>query len=285
MLRIKHLFVVLPSTATLGGCGPEDMLDEQSESGLESQPALGSITQELSYSNGDSWAAPAPASPLGSTSNRVCFLTRIQGVFDSGADSVYAFASGGSWYIGGYGGTSARAGCAALNGSAFSGAYAWRAGQSLPTNLGSTTGRVCFLTRVGGSFNSSADWVRVYASGGSWFLFGDSQAGDGYAQARCVAVSTYSGEYSWAQGQSYPTHMGTTSGRVCALIRVDLHHGPILSPSPPTGRKRPYPRRFRPVGRPFHRWAENVHIADGIGPSAVQPTGLKTMPVRIFGKK
>jgi hypothetical protein len=76
---------------------------------------------------------------------------------------------------------------------------------------------VCYLVRVGGSFKGGGDWARVYASGGSWFLFGNSQLGDGLAQARCVSVSTYSGEYSWNSNQGYDTHMGTTSGRVCAL--------------------------------------------------------------------
>jgi hypothetical protein len=90
----------------------------------------------------------------------------------------------------------------------------------LPTNLGSTTGRVCFLTRVGGAFDSAADWVYVYPSGGSWFLFGSSQARNGYARARCITESSYNSGYAWSQSQTYPTHMGSTSGRSCALTRM-----------------------------------------------------------------
>lgn len=222
MLRLKNLFFVLPLTALLGGCGPEDMLDEQSGEGTEPQSALETITQELPYNNGGSWAAGALATPLGSTSNRVCFLIRIQGTFNSGADSVHVFTSGGSWYIGGSGaGTGASAGCAdRLSTTSISGEYSWTAGQALPTNLGSTTGRVCYLTRVGGAFNSGADWVYVYPSGGSWFLFGNSQSGGGYARARCISESSYNGGYAWGQSQGYPTHMGATSGRSCALTRM-----------------------------------------------------------------
>jgi len=222
MLRLKHLFVILPLTASLGGCGPDDMLDGQSEEGPEPQPALETITQELPFNNWGVWRDGNPATPLGSTSDRVCFLTRIQGVFDSGYDSVHVFASGGSWYIGGSGlMKGATAGCAVRSSStSISGEYAWTAGQQLPTNLGPTTGRVCFLTRVSGSFNSSADWVNVYQSGSSWFLFGDSLAGDGRARARCITESTYNGPYTWNQSMTYPTHMGTTSGRVCALTRM-----------------------------------------------------------------
>ncbi len=221
MLRLKHLFVIPLLTMGLGGCGPDDMLDGQRVEGSEPQPALETITQELTYNNGGSWTYGALATPLGSTSNRVCFFTRIQGTFNSGADSVHVFSSGGSWYVGGSGSTSASAGCAdRASTTSISGEYAWNAGQSLPTNLGSTAGRVCFLTRVGGAFNSGADWVHVYVSGGSWFLFGSSQAGNGYARARCITESSYNGGYAWSQSQTYPTHMGATSGRSCALTRM-----------------------------------------------------------------
>ncbi|HEX5753289.1 MAG TPA: hypothetical protein VFZ09_44225 [Archangium sp.] len=218
MFKLKHLFVALPLTASLVGCGPEDLQDEQSVQGLEPQSELGIIEEELPYSHGDNWTAPAPASPLGSTTGRVCFLTRIQGRFDSAADSVHVFTAGGSWYVGGSGGTSARAGCARLPaGDTFGGEYTWNAGDRLPKNLGTTTGRVCFLSRVGGAFNSTADWVYVYPNGGSWYLFGDSQSGTGYARARCVSVPASGGSKGWNQTQGYPTHLGTTSGRSCAL--------------------------------------------------------------------
>ena len=218
MFKLKHLFVALPLTMSLVGCGPEDLQDEQSGQNLEPQSELGTIEEELPFSHADNWTAPAPASPLGSTAGRVCFLIRIQGRFDSAVDSVHVFTSGGSWYVGGSGATSARAGCAKLPaGESFGSERHWNAGQRYPTELGSTTGRVCFLSRVGGAFNSAADWVRVYPSGGSWFLFGDSQSGTGYARARCVSVPASGGDRGWGQTQGFPTHLGTTSNRSCAL--------------------------------------------------------------------
>jgi hypothetical protein len=225
VLRLSHLLIVLPLTTVLGGCGPEG-LDEQgaessgqvgSTSG-ETPPSLDTVTQDLNVSNAGAWLSPNAATPLGATSNRVCYLTRIRGYFDGAGDYVRTFGSGGSWYVGGNGNTRAVADCAALGaGNAFTGEYDWTAGQRLPTYVGPAGDRVCFLTRVQGSFNSGSDWARVYVSGGSWFLFGNSVAGNGFARARCVTVSSYSPEYSWNQSQSYPTSMGSTAGRACGL--------------------------------------------------------------------
>lgn len=146
------------------------------------------------------------------------FLNGIWGNFAGAGSIANIFASGGSWYLNGAGDTRTTGRCAGLGtGNSFSGEYTWSAAQNLPTNMGSTSGRVCFLVRVSGSFASAADWVRIYASGGSWFLFGGSQKGDGGAQARCVSVSTFSGEHSWNSTQGYDTHMGASSGQVCGL--------------------------------------------------------------------
>jgi hypothetical protein len=143
------------------------------------------------------------------------------GAFDSGGDSIRITALRGRWHVDGTGSTRASAGCAALYGrSDYTTAYDWTAGQPQPTNLGSATGRVCFLTRVGGSFNHAEDWVGVYEHGGSWFLSGASQARNGSARARCVTVGSYSGEYSWAQGARNATYLGRTGSRVCALTSI-----------------------------------------------------------------
>ena len=221
MRKFHQLVVVLSLTAVSGGCGPEEMeeLDgvDAGEGGLE----LATVSQELSYSNGGAWSSPNPPTVLASTSDRTCFFTRIRGKFESGGDSVRILANAGRWDIGGAGSTKASAACAELPGeSRYSTAYDWTERQRQPVNLGSTTGRVCFLTRVGGSFNSPRAWVGVYASGGSWFLSGDLQGQDGFARARCVTVGSYSGEYSWDQGKRQATHMGSTRGKVCALTAM-----------------------------------------------------------------
>ncbi len=218
MLRLNALFVSLPLTVILGACGPEELSDESERTQEVPGAELGTVTQELGSLGAYSWAAPNDATPMGITSDRFCFFNRIRGRFDSSGDYVHIFAAGGSWYVGGGGDTRAIARCAPRpSGSTLSGEYSWTAGQQLPTNMGTAAGRVCFLTRVSGDFDSSADWVRVYVSGGSWFLFGSSYKQSGGARARCITVPSYSGEYSWSQSQSYDTHMGTTSGRVCAL--------------------------------------------------------------------
>jgi hypothetical protein len=140
------------------------------------------------------------------------------------SDTVRIYAADNSWYLGGGSGTSevvAAARCAERPaGTGLSGEYNWTAGQSLPTNMGSTSGRVCFLTRMTGGFNSASDWVRVYASGGSWFIFGASTTAGTFARARCVTVPSYSGEYAWNYTMAQAEHMGSTSGRVCALTGI-----------------------------------------------------------------
>jgi hypothetical protein len=53
MFKLKHLVVALPLTATLVGCGPKDLQDEQSGQDLEPRAELGTIEKELPYSHGD----------------------------------------------------------------------------------------------------------------------------------------------------------------------------------------------------------------------------------------
>jgi hypothetical protein len=93
--------------------------------------------------------------------------------------------------------------------------FLWASGQG-PIAMGSTTGRVCFLARVGGNFTSTR-YVRVYSSGGSWWLHGSSVGVS--ARARCSTAYSYTGEFAWAQGMN-PTNMGSIYGRSCYLTRV-----------------------------------------------------------------
>jgi hypothetical protein len=233
VFKLRHLAIVLPfATATLMGCGPEDMMDESTGSTAPQAPAteatqggaeptMGTATQELNSLGAYTWKSPADATSMGATADRACFLTRIQGDFATASNAVEIFGRLGSWYLRGSGNTGATGRCASLPaGTTFSAEYTLAAGQRLPTNMGTTTGRVCYLVRVAGSFNSGADWVRIYSSGGAWFLFADSTAGNVSAQARCVTTSALTGEYGWSSSQGHDTHLGTTSGRVCALTSM-----------------------------------------------------------------
>jgi hypothetical protein len=102
---------------------------------------------------------------------------------------------------------------------AYSSEFAWSQGQPY-TFMGSTDGRICFLTRVQGDFEGSSESVAVIEdSAGVWWLGGKSgQAGVG-ARARCITVNSYSGEYAWAHGQP-AVSMGTNKQRACFLTRV-----------------------------------------------------------------
>lgn len=67
----------------------------------------------------------------------------------------------------------------------YSGEYNWCQG-SAAVGMGSSTNRVCFLTRVTGMFEGSGEMVRTYVSNGAWILSGQSLQKDVCATARCV---------------------------------------------------------------------------------------------------
>jgi hypothetical protein len=112
---------------------------------------------------------------------------------------VHIYASNNSWWLHGTSsGVSARARC--VNAFSYTGEYAWSQGQN-PTNMGSTTRRACFLTRVGGDFEGGGERVEVFASfppyGGSWLLGGSSVHAGVHARARCILY------LPWAPPQPY----------------------------------------------------------------------------------
>jgi hypothetical protein len=49
--------------------------------------------------------------------------------------------------------------------------FSWTSRQA-PVDMGTTQGRACFLTRVGGRFNQVGDSVQIVAQGGRWILTG-----------------------------------------------------------------------------------------------------------------
>ena len=66
--------------------------------------------------------------------------------------------------------------------------------------------------------------MRIYSSNGSWWLGGSEPVVAGSpktvsASARCSAVYSFTGEYTWSQGQD-TTPMGSIYGRSCFLTRV-----------------------------------------------------------------
>lgn len=216
MRKLHSLVAVLLITVSLQACNPEALEEEPAKE----QGELHGDMQEFSLAEGGSWAAPNPATLLAPTSTRACFFTRLGGAFDTSGDSVRIAALREKWQLDGTGSTRASAACAALSGGHdYTTGYDWASGQQ-PANLGSVNGRVCFLTRLRGSFNHATDWIGVYQSGGSWFLSGASEARNGSARARCIQVGSYSGEYSWSQGARNVTYLGSAKNKVCALTSV-----------------------------------------------------------------
>jgi hypothetical protein len=177
-----------------------------------------------------SWNQGSNALGTGSTSDRVCFLTRMRGLFEGHGEMIRTFISGSSWYLGGQSqqkDVAASSYCALTTAGSYTGEYSWHQNNSYPTIMRPTintdgTKNVCFLTRITGRFMGWGEWLRIYESGGYWYLHGGSQQKDVAASARCVKLPTgasYSGEYTWHQGQ-IPTYMGSTTNRACALTSV-----------------------------------------------------------------
>lgn len=100
--------------------------------------------------------------------------------------------------------------------------YVWSYGQD-PVPLGSATGRLCYLTGVGGRFDGSGDFVGVYlTTTGQWSLLGNSQynaaGAEISARARCIAVASYTAETTVSSTDS-PNwrHLGSSA---CGLTKV-----------------------------------------------------------------
>jgi hypothetical protein len=79
--------------------------------------------------------------------------------------------------------------------------FSWTSRQA-PMRMGTTRGRACFLTKVGGAFNSAEDEVHIVAEQDEWLLNGTTAAG-GFveAAAACVAAEGVTAELDWHQGE------------------------------------------------------------------------------------
>ncbi|AKJ07128.1 Hypothetical protein AA314_08754 [Archangium gephyra] len=202
---------------------------EGSEPGAEQEVALATVNQELLSAGEFYWDQyRTSATAMGSMYDRVCFLSRMTGNFAGGGESIHAFTTGGSWYLGGSSmqeGVGASAQCAYVPYGTYSDeSYWWQhTSPNYPIYMGSATNRVCFLTGISGGFRGWGEWVHVYVSGGSWYLSGNSQQTGVAARARCVSVNSYSNESYWHQNQKYATYLSPAAGKTCALTYVQGH--------------------------------------------------------------
>jgi len=113
---------------------------------------------------------------------------------------------------------------AAIGSDFVSFSFTWSQGQaSVP--MGSSAELFCFLTKIQGKFEGGGEVVRIFDSGGSWWLGGGSAQAGVSASALCIPTQYFgqtlvvSGEFTWAQGAN-ATFMGSDSNRVCFLTRV-----------------------------------------------------------------
>jgi hypothetical protein len=153
---------------------------------------------------------------MGSATNKVCFLTRVQGKFRDVTESVGVGIVFGNWYLGGSSqqtGVSARARCIAA--SSYSGEVTGTTTSAITLPL---TGTVCGLTGVGGKFTFSNDQVRIISSGGGWSLYVQNHSDRStFGRARCITSPTsYTSGYSWQTGDGVKTLLASTSS-VCFL--------------------------------------------------------------------
>jgi hypothetical protein len=119
----------------------------------------------------------------------------------------------------------------------------WTQGQ-LAVQMGSATGRVCFLISVWGRFDGVTESVNVGVSGGKWYLGGSSQSTGVGGRARCVAVNAYSAEvrvnlHAWSGTSLVQTV--PLSGVVCGLTGI----AGSFATSGSSASARPYPSGWR----------------------------------------
>jgi hypothetical protein len=152
------------------------------------------------YSPEDMWWQGLNPIVLNKGSNWMCFLTglagELAGTTTTNMDWVKVDFSGGGWTLrgGGNAGNTSwirmRARCALpLDGDAsvLGGGSWWMSGWS-PTNLGSTSGKVCVFVHVFGSFQSSTSHVKIQALNSAWYLSGGSLGANSGAGAKCYYI-------------------------------------------------------------------------------------------------
>lgn len=204
---------------------PEPSTPEATDD-LQNPPAEPSAVQKMWFFKWYQGFGSAPV-PMGSTSDRFCFLNEVRGRFKGAGESVRIYQSNGSWWL--YGSSQqidVMAGAVCIPRDYWgklldvSAEYSWSQGSN-PVYMGSTAGyRVCFLTRVTGDFEGGGERVEAYRSGGSWWLGGSSGQAGVAASARCVNSSfPIVGPTPWSKPMD-PQIMANADYYACGLTRV-----------------------------------------------------------------
>jgi hypothetical protein len=175
----------------------------------------GAKVLEVASSGEFAWTQGDPPVRMGPVGTQTCFLTGVTGDFEGAGESVHAYIAADSWYLGGSSQqrwVAAFARCVPVSGS---GEYFWSQGE-LAKPMGGDADKACFLTYVSGHFEGGGEWVNTFTTGGSWYLGGNSLQDGVAAGARCIPVSSYTGEFGWGQGQT-PEPMVPNSDSSCFL--------------------------------------------------------------------
>jgi hypothetical protein len=113
-------------------------------------------------------------------------------------------------------------------------AYAWGTTEVSSTEIGTATGRTCFLTGVTGNLRPDGNYpygsgtyspagagVRVNAQGNYEIYVAPGRSGSPVeAFARCANPASVTPEVSWQAGQGWVWLAGVKAGRTCALTSV-----------------------------------------------------------------
>ena len=168
-----------------------------------------------------SWTT-GQASPvsLGSSYSRMCWFSRIAGLFGAPGDVVSLTSNGYDHFLNGASAGirlihNGQAKCAETDAYLMTEAQ-WFQGQG-PVDLGPANDRVCFLTGVGGRFVGGGEYVQTTIRNGEWFLEGGSQQTGVNARAMCYGLLHYSGEGNVLSTGGLKYGVVGFPGQVCAL--------------------------------------------------------------------
>ncbi|WP_437672342.1 hypothetical protein [Sorangium sp. So ce131] len=141
------------------------------------------------------WRSGNTPVEMGSASEKSCFLSAIEGDYESDEEWVHADVSEGRWYLSGSneeGSSRAAATCVSTT-AGLTEEITWTQGQGNvylgPVTTPDGTERACFLTRVGGDFDGSSESVAITETDGAFWLGGSSRSTGVHARARCIDVT------------------------------------------------------------------------------------------------
>lgn len=229
MMRVQGWGIVcLAICSGAFGCGGEGVGAETTATSTEAltfTPAFGAgnpLGYEYSWSIHGNSSVTLPA-----YNNNICFLSGISGIFKSSQDGVSVQTSqGGNWILGGTRGTGNPGGNAYCISGVPAGTpshpwawYTWTSGQAA-VDMGTTSGRTCFLTAVKGNFTGTSDLVRTRRSNGTWYLDGDAASASNGITASAVCVPKLADDsFTWS----------TTYGQRTALPLNSLGQHYVMS--------------------------------------------------------